>query len=250
MVSRWYSHNARLVAKQPWEIEPQQPPGPPVSRGFRSARAQPCSVFRKSVIPTEGGPLGGQVDCPPLADALSAQGCRSRARRFSNAEKNKQSSKTSPQTTQLMQMLGKCVGASISHICVRRDCGASFCTAMCITKFAVLSAAATSKHLFTLPPQPALIPRAPPERPQSLLMGWVCVAVSAPDVRGKSGSRCGGRGVKRPAGQRSKGRKKCSKQASRQLVGEQNPIWDLCHLVRLSRCYCGCFKSFRSKSAE
>lgn len=70
----------------------------------------------------------------------------------------------------------------------------------CITKFAVLSAAATSKHLFTLPLQLALIPHAAPQYSQDLSFGGARVADSAPDVRGKSFSHCGGRGGQNASG--------------------------------------------------
>lgn len=43
-----------------------------------------------------------------------------------------------------MQMPGKCVAESISPICVRRDYRV---TVLHITKFAILSAVATPKHL-------------------------------------------------------------------------------------------------------
>lgn len=93
-------------------------------------------------------------------------------------------------------------------------CGETAPRSLCITKFAVLSAVATSKHLFTLPLQLALIPHAAPQYSQYLSFGGARAADSAPDVRGKSFSHCGGRGrgvgVKMPAGQRSKSMKKRS----------------------------------------
>lgn len=48
-----------------------------------------------------------------------------------------------------MQMLRKCVGVSISPICVRRDYRTRVFTQMHITNFAFLSAVATPKHLFS-----------------------------------------------------------------------------------------------------
>lgn len=55
-------------------------------------------------------------------------------------------------------------------------CGETAQRSLCITKFAVLSAVATSKHLFTFPLQLALIPHAAPQYSQYLSFGGACVA--------------------------------------------------------------------------
>lgn len=100
--------------------------------------------------------------------------------------------------TRLMQMLGKCVRISISHICARRDGGAivlhrdvryQVCRFIC-SRYLQTSVYSSSAA--------AVIPRAPPKRPRYLLFGWVCVVVAAPDVGGKSrGQNASGAKVER-----------------------------------------------------
>lgn len=100
------------------------------------------------------------------------------------------------------------------HLCAER-----LRSEMCVAKFAGLSAVATSKHLFTLPLQPALIPRAAPRRSQYRSLGRAGVAHSPPDVRGKSLSHCGGR-----RGQNASG-SKVEKQENVRLIRDESFIW-------------------------
>lgn len=134
---------------------------------------------------------------------------------FQRREINKQSTCGEKQNittnnTQLMQMSGKCVRISISHICVRRDCGAQRCALLSLA-FICGSYLQTSVYS---PSAAALIPCAPPKRPQYLLFAWVRGAVSAPDVGGKRRRRCRGRGVNNASGSEVKRREKVQQAGS------------------------------------